>query len=295
MYRIIATWKFALSAVSKGAEILSAGGSALDAAEYGIRLTESDPSVDCVGLGGFLNRDGELELDAAIMDGDTLKTGAVIGVRNFEHPITVARAVMEKTNHNILVGAGADKFAYETGIESRPMLDMITPGARSLWEQRRAEAACPSGHDTIGFLALDSHGRLVSATSTSGMGMKLPGRSGDSPIIGSGFYAESGVGAASATGWGEDIMRTCMSFRMVEMMRAGVSPQKAAETAVISACETMMKHGTRPKEMAVICMNAAGETGSACNHKDFAYVAAGDGAAPEIIGVEPIIDKDSLN
>ena len=294
MYRIIATWKFALSAVTMGAKVLSSGGRALDAAEAGIRLTESDPDIDCVGLGGFLNRDGELELDAAVMDGDTLKTGAVIGIKNYEHPITGARAGMEKTMHNILVGRGAESFAREIGIESRPMLDMITPGARKLWEEKRAEKAAASGHDTIGFLALDSHGSIVSATSTSGMGMKLPGRSGDSPIIGSGFYAESGVGAASATGWGEDIMRTCMSFRMTEMIRAGADPQKAADTAVITACETMMRHGTKPREMAVICLDADGRIGAACNHKGFAYVTAGDGGEPTTVDVEPIIDKDTL-
>ena len=293
MWSIIATWAFSLGAVAEGKRVLSSGGSSIDAAEAGIRITESDLSIDCVGAGGFLNRDGELELDAAVMDGDTLRTGAVIGVKNYEHPITIARAVMEKTKHNILAGAGAERFADEIGIESRPMITMITDTAKSVWEKRRSEET-PSGHDTIGFLALDPRGSVAAATSTSGMLCKLPGRCGDSPIIGSGFYAESGVGAASATGWGEDIMRTCMSFRMVDMMRAGMDPQKAAETAVITACETMLRHGSRPREMAVICMDASGNTGAACNHKGFACVTAGEGKDPAVTDIEPVIDKDTM-
>ena len=269
-------------------EILSRGGDALDAAEAGIRLVESDPAVETVGKGGFLNAKGELELDAAVMDGNTLKTGAVCGVRGFEHPVTIARAVMEHTRHNILIGQGAEDFAREMGIEECGMEALIAPNANEVWKQNLG-----LGHDTIGAVVLDETGKLVAATSTSGASMKVPGRVGDSPIIGSGFYAESGVGGAVATGLGEDIMRTCCSFRTVDLMRAGLSPQAAVEQVVRTAHETIVKHGGKPDCIALVCMNAKGEWGAACNHQGFTYACASPDCPPKAVEVTPIIDKDA--
>ena len=173
MWSVISTWPFSLQAARMAAEILRRGGSAFDAAEQGIRLVESDPEVDSVGLGGLLNRDGQLELDAAIMDGNTLRSGSVAGIRGCEHPITVARAVLEKTRHALLVGDGAAQFAGEAQLPRVPAEALITEKARESWLKKREE-----GHDTIGLVALDASGRIVAATSTSGLSMKLPGRAG---------------------------------------------------------------------------------------------------------------------
>ena len=284
MWGVITTWPFSLQATRRAAEILERGGGAIDAAEQGIWTVESDPEVDSVGLGGFLNRDGGLELDAAMMDGDTLRSGSVGGLIGYEHPVSVARAVLEKTEHALLVGDGAARFAREMGFVPAKPGTLITEKAREAWEKKRGE-----GHDTIGLVAVDMSGKLVAATSTSGSSMKLPGRVGDSPLIGSGFYAESGVGGCTATGLGEDIMKTCLSFRVVEMMRAGMSPQAAAEEAVRSAHESILRRGRKPDGMALVCMNAKGEFGAAANHRGFWYARAREGLAPAALEVEPVV------
>jgi len=288
MWASVATWHFALQAVSKAQEILQMGGKAVDAVEAGIHLVETDPTVESVGRGGFLNANGELELDAAVMDGTTLKMGVVAGVRGFEHPVSIARAVMEKTIHSILVGEGAEQFARKCGFEEVPKEYMVTPEAIRIWEDKVAK-----GHDTIGQVALDNSGDMVVATSTSGASMKVPGRVGDSPIIGSGFYVETGVGGAAATGLGEDIMRTCCSFRAVELMRTGLHPQKAAEEVVKSAHEAILRHGGKPDCIALVCLNAKGEYGGAANHQGFSYACAREGEQPKVVPVTPIIDKDA--
>ena len=293
MWRIIATWPFSLQCVEKGASILSAGGKALDAAEQGIHLVETDPTVDSVGRGGYLNADGELALDGAVMDGDTLKTGAVACVRGYEHPVSIARAVMEKTKHNILVGPAAERFAQRAGFQTAPDDYMITPQAREKYE-REVGRLKTSGHDTIGCVALDENASMALGMSTSGANLRLPGRVGDTPIIGSGFYVESGVGGAAATGLGEDIMRTCLCFRAVDMMREGLSAQEAAEKAVLTATQRILAHGLKPAEMALVCLDAKGNMGGACNHKGYAYAVAGDGIAPKVVEPEPVIDIRAL-
>lgn len=295
MWSTIATWPFSLQAVEKAAHILETGGNAADAAEAGIRLVESDPTVDSVARGGWLNAKGELELDAAMMHGDTLRIGAVAAVKGFEHPVTIARAVMEKSKHNILVGTGAEEFADRMGIERADEERMILPAARELYEKNRARQEEEiKGHDTIGLIALDQNGTIVCATSTSGASMKTPGRVGDSPIIGSGFYAVSSIGAAVATGLGEDIMRTCCCYRAVALMEAGLSPQEAAEKVVLSATETIQKSGHYCDNIALVCMNAKGECGAACNHQDFTYTCVQENREPVSVNVQPIIDNGGV-
>lgn len=292
MWSTIATWPFSLQAVEKASAILKAGGSAADAAEAGIRLVESDPTVDSVARGGWLNAKGELELDAAMMHGDTLRIGAVAAVKGFEHPVTIARAVMEKSKHNILVGTGAEEFADRMGIERASEERMILPAARALYEKNRAQQEQEiKGHDTIGLIALDQNGTIVCATSTSGASMKTPGRVGDSPIIGSGFYALSHVGAAVATGLGEDIMRTCCCFRVVSLMEAGLSPQEAVEKVVLDTTNLIQKTGHYCDNIAIVCMNAKGEFGASCNHQDFTYTCVQENGEPQVIEVQPVIDN----
>lgn len=293
MWSTISTWPFSYQAVEEAARVLSAGGSAADAAEQGIRLVESDPKVDSVARGGWLNAKGELELDAAFMHGGTLRVGCVAAVRGFEHPVTIARAVMEQSRHNLLVGAGAEAFADECGIERADEERLILPAARKLYEEnirKTKEEQEIAGHDTIGLIALDRAGDIVSATSTSGASMKTPGRVGDSPLIGSGFYAMNGVGACVATGLGEDIMRTCLCHHVVTLMEAGMGPKEAAEKAVLYATKTIISAGYRCDCMAVVCMNGKGEVGAACNHQGFTCAWAREDSAPVCMEVTPVID-----
>ena len=293
MWSTIATWPFSLQAVQQAAAVLSEGGSAVDAAEAGIHLVESDPQVDSVGRGGWLNAKGELELDAAMMDGKTLQIGAVAAVKGFEHPVSIARAVMEKSKHNILVGEGAEAFADLMGIRRASSDRLILPAAQKLYEEnirKAAEEQIIAGHDTIGLLALDLHGDLVAATSTSGASMKTPGRVGDSPIIGSGFYAMNGAGAAAATGLGEDIMRTCCCFKAVTLMESGMDPRKAAEETVLYATRSILKGGRKPDCIALVCMNAQGRVGADANHQGFSYACIQEGGEPVTEEVIPIID-----
>ena len=259
--------------------------------ELGIHTVESDPQTDCVGLGGFLNAEGILELDAAIMDGDTMKTGAVAAVHCYEHPVSIARAVMEKTRHSILVGEGAERFAQEMGMEPTDMENLITAAARRRWEEDRALRE-PTGHDTIGMVAIDEKGSMAVATSTSGASLKTPDRVGDSPIIGSGFYVETGVGGAAGKGLGEDIMRTCCAFRCVQLMGMGFSPRTAVETVVRTAHETIRRHGGTPDCIALVCMNARGECAGAANHKGFSYAVSDSTGKLDVIFVDPVVDKD---
>jgi N4-(beta-N-acetylglucosaminyl)-L-asparaginase len=293
MWSTISTWPFSLQAVEKASQILAEGGSAVDAAEQGIHLVESDPKVDSVARGGWLNAKGELELDAAMMHGGTLRVGCVAAVKGFEHPVTIARAVMEKSKHNILVGTGAEEFADKCGIERADEERLIMPAARKLYEEnlkKLEEEQEIVGHDTIGLIALDQSGNIVSATSTSGASMKTPGRVGDSPIIGSGFYAMNGAGACVATGLGEDIMRTCCSHRTVALMEAGLSPQEAADKVIYSATRAIIDAGYHCDCMAIVCMNGKGEIGASCNHQGFTYTYAFEGQEPTSVVVTPIID-----
>jgi len=286
MWSVVATWPFSLQLTERASQMLSNGERVMDALEAGIRLVESDPEVNTVGRGSFLNAKGELELDAAVMDGDSLRMGCVASVRGFEHPVSIARKVMEETPHSILVGQGAEEFARKMGIPEVGNEYMVTEEARKAWEEKRKE-----GHDTIGAVALDSCGSMGVAMSTSGANMKVPGRVGDSPIIGSGFYVDSEVGGAAATGLGEDIMRTCLAFRCVELMRQGMAPQKAAEEVILTAHNRIKRHGIDTDNIAIVCMNAAGDCGASCNHQGFWYSHAREGEAPVLEEVKPIIDN----
>ena len=286
MWSVVGTWPFSLQLTEKAAGMLADGAKALDALEAGVHLVESDPNVDSVGRGGYLNANGELELDAAMMDGDTLRMGCVAGVRGFEHPVTIARKVMEETVHSIIIGPGAEEFARKMGIPEVGNEYMVTEAARKAWELKKQE-----GHDTIGAVALDVHDSMGVAMSTSGANMKVPGRVGDTPIIGSGFYVESGVGGAAATGLGEDIMRTCLAFRAVELIRQGWTPKAAADEVILTAHNRIKAHGIDPDNIAIVCMNAAGDTGAACNHQGFYYSHAREGEAPVLEPVIPVIDN----
>ncbi len=222
---IVSTWPFGKPANEKALATLQAKGSGLDAIESGIRVTESDPSNASVGLAGIPNAAGVVQLDSCIMSGPGHRAGSVGAISGFRHPISIARAVMEKTKHVMLVGEGAAEFAAKNGFETGPK---VSEGQRVAWEkwkeeQRRTE----KNHDTIAMILLNESGDLFGGCSTSGWGYKLPGRLGDSPIIGGGLYVDNEIGAAGATGLGENVMRYCGTFLVVEFMRQGLHPQDA--------------------------------------------------------------------
>lgn len=229
---IVSTWNFT-GASEAAAERLDRGGSPLDAVEAGIRVTEADSSNTSVGIGGYPDRDGHLTLDASIMEGNG-RCGAVVFMEGIDHPISVARLVMERSPHVLLAGDGAARFALEHGYTPRKTL---TPGARKAHEEwlkstgYRPAPLGPGNHDTIGMLALKG-GRLAGGCSTSGAAWKMHGRVGDSPIIGAGLFVDDEVGAATSTGLGETVIRIAGSALVVELMRQGRSPEEACRGAV---------------------------------------------------------------
>jgi len=266
---IISTWNHGLAANTAAWEKLGEGGSVLDAVEAGVRVSEADPEVTSVGFGGLPDSSGEVTLDACIMNpaGDA---GAVACLKHILHPISVARLVMEETPHVMLVGEGALEFALDKGFQKT---NLLTPEAKKAWEKwkKNQEAAKPagSGHDTIGMVALDAGGDLAGACTTSGLAYKLPGRVGDSPIIGAGLYVDNEVGGAAATGVGELVMKTLGSFLVVELMRTGLSPEEACRMA----CERITaKIPMKPDvQVGFIAINKAGEAAGFGLQRHFQY------------------------
>lgn len=285
-WAMIGTWPFAIKGVEAFADRLSAGMNAVDAAAEACRVVEDDPEVDSVGLGGIPNQEGEAELDAAVMDGHSMEIGAVCGVKNHKNPILIARELLRHPKYNLLAARGAEAFAKSRGI---PEASALTEKARARWQELKEQESC-QGHDTVCFLAL-ARGHLAAAVSTSGLALKLPGRVGDSSLVGSGFYADDEAGAAAATGVGEEIMKGLLSFRAVEYLRAGFHPMEAAEKTILEAHNRLIRAGRKPGNMAMICLDAQGRFGAACNHRHFAFAAASPGQAPELYEVRPVIDN----
>lgn len=222
---VVSTWNFGKAANQEAYRQLAAGSSALDAAERGVMLVEEDPEVQTVGYGGLPNRDGVVELDAAVMDGATLDVGAVAGMQEIRHAASVARRVMERTPHAMLVGEGAQRFALSQGFVRE---NLLTEAAKAAWDGERAKGTpAPAGHDTIGTIVRNVKGGMAAACTTSGMAWKLPGRVGDSPLIGAGIYCDQEAGGAVATGVGEEVIRVCGSYQIVEFMRQGLDPNVA--------------------------------------------------------------------
>jgi len=242
--------------VQRGLEILAAGGRALDAVQAAVRVLEDDPTFNA-GIGSALTRLGTVETDAAIMDGESLRIGAIGAVEGAGRPIELARAVFEDGEHVLLVGPMVWKFAREKGIEPVPPETLITPQARARWEAERGKRAVGGG--TVGACALDAHGHVAAATSTGGISHKRPGRVGDTPLAGCGTYADDEGGAASATGHGESIIRTTMTRSVVERLRAGIPAEEAVRAAVEELGERVSGHG------GVICVDRQGRIGAAHN------------------------------
>lgn len=227
---VVSTWPFGKPANEKALSIVEQGGGGIDAVVGGIGVAESDLGNSSVGAGGLPNAEGSVQLDACIMSGPGHQAGGVAAIEGIEHPVAVARRVMEKTPHVLLVGDGAKQFALKEGF---PEKDLSSEEAKRQWLEWKAGQNNEKGHDTIAMLVLMPDGNVYGGCSTSGLAWKIPGRVGDSPIIGSGLYVDNEVGAAGATGVGENVMRYCATYQIVEYMRQGASPTEACAETIL--------------------------------------------------------------
>ena len=283
-YAMIATWRMAVEGITSSKEILEKGGTAGDAIENAIKMVEDYPFYKSVGDGGLPNEDCEVELDAAYMDGDTLDIGAVAGIKDYKNPISIARKLSKERFNCFLVGAGAEAYAHKEGFER---VNMLTDRAKMHYQKRRKETiekglSPYDGHDTVGMIALDSEKKMVAGTSTSGLFMKKRGRVGDSPLSGSGFYVDSEVGGASATGLGEDLMKGCISYEIVRLMKEGYHPQEAADKAVEDLNAELKKRRGKAGDLSVVCLNNKGEFGVATNIDGFSFSVMTDDMEPTV-------------
>ncbi len=264
-------------ALEAGWKILSAGGAAMDAVEAAIVVLEEDPTFDA-GVGSHLNRDGHAQLDAIIMDGATLKAGAVAAVERIRNPISLARAVLESSEHIMLVGDGAEQFALEQGLPLCSPGELVLERERIAWRQcqgdkHAAEHHVGHQHGTVGAVAMDSSRNIVAGTSTGGTCCKYPGRVGDSPLIGCGCYADSEAGGVSCTGWGEAIMKIVMAKTAIDLLQPplDVLPMEALSSQqVADACVRLL--ATRAKGTGgLIIIDRDGRPGVAFNTPRMAY------------------------
>jgi beta-aspartyl-peptidase (threonine type) len=283
------------AALSAGWKLLRGGGSALDACEAAVRVMEDDPIFDA-GIGSVLTSAGTVELDAALMDGRTLRYGAVANLQHIRNPISLARKVLAGPA-TMLVAEGAEQFALASGIALIENSTLIVDRERALWEEWKAGraaatsdqysdplladaeatsvAAAIGGHDTVGAIALDHTGNLVAANSTGGTPFKLPGRVGDTPMVGCGLYADAQVGAVVCTGWGESIVRVAMARRAVELLERGYAPQSAAES-VIRTLARQVPGGSG----GCVIITPSAQVGMAWNTRRMAYAYHVEGGQP---------------
>jgi len=288
---LASTWGWGRNVCDTGAETFRRSRSLLDAIQEGVSAVERDPEVLTVGVGGYPNEAGVVQLDAMIMKGSTLDAGAVGSIEEIANPIAVARRVMERTRHVYLVGPGAQAFAVDQGFSRE---DLRRDEAQARWARWVEESGGRSpmrlggdeNHDTVGAVGVDGSGEVVAGVSTSGLAFKMPGRVGDSPLIGAGGYADSEAGAACATGVGEEVIRTCGTFAVVEAMRAGRSPTEAA-TEVLRRLVRRRGDKLGDNQVAYIAIRSDGEVGAACLRPGFEYFVR-RGSATERVEVAPI-------
>lgn len=280
------TWDFGEAVPRTAYEILENGGSLLDAVEAGVKIPESDPTVTSVGRGGAPDRDGHVTLDACIMDGQG-NCGSVVFLEKILHPISVARAVMEKTPHVMLAGAGALQFALEQGFVEEELLTDEAKSAYEKWLTTGAyKPASAVNHDTIGMLALSEDGKLAGACTTSGMAYKIRGRVGDSPIIGAGLFVDDEVGGATATGIGEAVIKVAGSHAIVELMRQGRSPQEACRMALQRILDKQPQYREDQGFLVgFLAVDRLGNVGGVSYRKGFQYSIV-RGGAHEVVDAE---------
>ncbi len=298
---VISTWDSGMPVNAEAWKVLSARGTALDAVEAGAIHIENEINC-CVGLGGFPDRDGIVTLDSCIMDHQA-NCGAVAGIERIKHPVSVARRVMEKTPHVLLVGAGAQQFAVENGFrlepgelsesakkayhewlkksEYQPVINIENLPAGQAAKKQNGPFAPPffddgtANHDTMGLVAMDINGNLSGAVTTSGMAFKLHGRVGDSPVIGAGLFVDNEIGAATSSGTGEEVIRICGTHLVVEFMRRGYSPEKACKKAI----ERIVKRDpvkAKTLQVGFLALNKKGQYGAFAIQKGFVFSVKSD-------------------
>ncbi len=291
---ILSTWDFGAAANDAAFAKMHAGGSLLDAVEAGAMVPEADPNNHSVGYSGYPDRDGHVTLDAVIMD-DAGGVGAVAALEDTVHAISVARRVMERTPHTLLVGEGATRFARDQGF---PQQSLLTPESEKAWREwlktskyqpevnsENRSTRTPGGaldHDTIGLLARSADGRMAGACTTSGMAFKMRGRVGDSPQVGSGLYVEAGVGGATSTGLGEEVTHVAGSARVVASMRAGATPQQACEE-VVRHIATLRGAAIRGVQVGFLALDTKGNVGAYCLLPGFTYAVTDASGATSVL------------
>lgn len=278
---VIATWDVK-NATAKAWEVLEQGGNALDAVEQGCMIEEANEKGQSVGKGGLPDRDGNVTLDACIMNknGDC---GSVVYLQNIKHAVSIARKVMENTPHVMLAGKGAEQFAISQGFKPE---NLLTKASKEAWNKWKVKSEYKpiiniENHDTIGMLAIDKNGDISGACTTSGLAYKMGGRVGDSPIIGSGLYVDNEIGAAVATGLGEEVVKTVGSFLIVELIRQGKTPQQACEEA-INRIVNKPNSNYKNFQVGYIAVNKKGETGSYSIHQWFSMTKYQEGLNVQI-------------
>ena len=280
---VVSTWDFGAAANAGAVKARIAGGSGLDMVEAGAKVPEADPTNHSVGYGGYPDRDGHVTLDSVVMD-HLGNVGAVAALEDIVHAVSVARAVLEKTPHTMLVGPGARSFAIDQGFE---LTNLLTPEAEAAWKDWlktaryaprinsentdwRSQPGGPGNHDTIGILGIGPDGHMAGACTTSGMAFKMRGRVGDSPIVGAGLYVDDEVGAATATGVGEDVVRVCGSHSVVEAMRHGMSPTEACQS-VIERLARLRGAAIKDHQVALLALSKDGMAGAWALQPGFTY------------------------
>lgn len=267
---IISTWNHGFAANDAALATLKEGGTILDAVEKGVNVPESDPEVTSVGYGGLPDREGKVTLDACIMD-KFGNCGSVAYLQHIKNPISVARLVMQKTPHIMLVGEGALSFALSQGFRKE---ELLTEKASKRWEEwlKKSDYSPKiniENHDTIGMLGIDENGDLSGACTTSGLAWKMDGRVGDSPLIGAGLFVDNEVGAATATGKGEAVIKIAGAALVVELMRQGRTPMQACAEAV-NRIATKQKDA-KSFQVGFLALNKNGEHGAYALHQGFNY------------------------
>ncbi|MDL5048883.1 N(4)-(beta-N-acetylglucosaminyl)-L-asparaginase [Oscillatoria amoena NRMC-F 0135] len=280
---VVSTWRNT-DANAAAWKVLQANGRALDAVEQGARIPEANPKDTSVGYGGLPDREGVVTLDASIMD-EKSNCGSVAFVQGYKHPVSIARAVMEKTPHVMLVGRGAEQFAASQGLKKENLLTKESEKAWKEWLKKSEYKPYhnPGQHDTIGILALDVNGNLCGACTTSGMAYKMHGRVGDSPIIGAGLYVDGEAGAATATGIGEEMIRIAGSHTIVELMRQGSSPQEACEEVIKRLIGKRGDEKAKELSVAFLALGVTGEVGAYSTNDVFEYTITSPDHAHSVI------------
>lgn len=282
-WAIIGTWRMSYEGICKASKLLTESKDSGDAIEHAIQMVEDYPYYKSVGYGGLPNEEGIVELDAAYMDGKTLKVGCIAAITDYANPISIAKKLSNDRFNVFLVGEGAKKYAKAEGFEQK---NMLTDRAKKLYEIRREEIQTKGlnpydGHDTVGMVALDKSGHMTVGTSTSGLFYKKLGRVGDSPVIGSGYYVDEQYGGASCTGLGEDIMKGCLAYEAVRRLSEGKSPAEIAQPLVDEFVGKLVKRQGKAGAMSIIVLDNKGNWAIGTN-VEFTYVVATNDMKPTI-------------